>query len=163
MPWGRVVDSGCGLGCRGVFHAHPRVRVARCGSADCQIVAGVGGPVLAHVLAFAITAGVALLIVRPIARRQISHPALVREGSYALVGKKAVVIEKVTAMQGLKGFRGVWSARALDEDQVIPVGTPVDVMEIDGATAIVYPRELLPERTWLRRRWRRYGSEPFST
>jgi membrane protein implicated in regulation of membrane protease activity len=27
---------------------------------------------------------------------------------------------------------------------VIPAGTPVDVMEIDGATAIVYPRELLP-------------------
>jgi membrane protein implicated in regulation of membrane protease activity len=38
----------------------------------------------------------------------------------------------------------VWSARALDEDQVIPIGTPVDVMEIEGATAIVYPRELLP-------------------
>jgi len=38
----------------------------------------------------------------------------------------------------------VWSARALDEDQVISPGTPVDVMEIEGATAIVYPRELLP-------------------
>ena len=38
----------------------------------------------------------------------------------------------------------VWSARALDEDQVIPVGASVDVMEIEGATAIVYPRELLP-------------------
>jgi hypothetical protein len=27
---------------------------------------------------------------------------------------------------------------------VIPVGATVDVMEIEGATAIVYPRELLP-------------------
>jgi membrane protein implicated in regulation of membrane protease activity len=27
---------------------------------------------------------------------------------------------------------------------VIPAGTLVDVMEIEGATAIVYPRELLP-------------------
>jgi hypothetical protein len=27
---------------------------------------------------------------------------------------------------------------------VIPVGAMVDVMEIEGATAIVYPRELLP-------------------
>jgi membrane protein implicated in regulation of membrane protease activity len=109
------------------------------------IVAGVGGPLLAQVLAFVITAGVGLLIVRPIARRQMSHPSLVREGSYALVGKKAVVIEEVTGTQGLIKLSGeVWSARALDEDQVIPVGTPVDVMEIDGATAIVYPRELLP-------------------
>jgi membrane protein implicated in regulation of membrane protease activity len=109
------------------------------------IVAGVGGPLLAQVLAFAITGGVGLLVVRPVARRQMSHPSLVREGSYALIGKKAVVIEEVTGMQGLIKLSGeVWSARALDEDQVISVGTLVDVMEIEGATAIVYPRELLP-------------------
>jgi membrane protein implicated in regulation of membrane protease activity len=109
------------------------------------IVAGVGGSLLLQILAFAITAGVGLVIVRPIARRQMTHPSLVREGSYALVGKKAVVIEEVTGTQGLIKLSGeVWSARALDEDQVIPVGTAVDVMEIDGATAIVYPRELLP-------------------
>jgi membrane protein implicated in regulation of membrane protease activity len=109
------------------------------------VVAGFGGSLLAQVLAFAITGGVGLLIVRPIARRQMSRPQLVREGSYALVGKKAVVVEEVTGMQGLIKLSGeVWSARALDEDQVIPAGTLVDVMEIDGATAIVYPRELLP-------------------
>jgi membrane protein implicated in regulation of membrane protease activity len=109
------------------------------------IVAGVGGPLLAQVLAFAVTGAVGLLIVRPIARRQMTHPALVREGSYALVGKKAVVIEEVTGTQGLIKLSGeVWSARALDEDHVIPAGTLVDVMEIEGATAIVYPRELLP-------------------
>jgi membrane protein implicated in regulation of membrane protease activity len=109
------------------------------------VVAGVGGPVLAQVLAFAITGALGLLIVRPIARRQMTHPALVREGSYALVGKKALVVEEVTGRQGLVKLAGeVWSGRALDEDQVIPVGTPVDVMEIEGATAIVYPRELLP-------------------
>jgi membrane protein implicated in regulation of membrane protease activity len=109
------------------------------------IVAGVGGSLLAQVLAFAITAGVGLLIVRPIARRQMTHPSLVREGSYALVGKRAVVIEEVTGTQGLIKLSGeVWSARALDEDQVIAAGALVDVMEIEGATAIVYPRELLP-------------------
>jgi membrane protein implicated in regulation of membrane protease activity len=109
------------------------------------VVAGVGGPLLAQVLAFAITAGVGLLVVRPIARRLLTHTPLVREGSYALVGKKAVVVEEVTGTQGLVKLSGeVWSARAFDEDQVIPAGTPVDVMEIEGATAIVYPRELLP-------------------
>jgi membrane protein implicated in regulation of membrane protease activity len=109
------------------------------------VVAGMGGPLLAQVLGFAITAGVGLLIVRPIARRQMTHTPLVREGSYALVGKKAVVIEEVTGTQGLIKLAGeVWSARALDEDHVIPAGTPVDVMEIEGATAVVYPRELLP-------------------
>jgi membrane protein implicated in regulation of membrane protease activity len=109
------------------------------------VVAGVGGSVLVQVLAFAVTGAVGLLIVRPIARRQISHPPLVREGSYALVGKKAVVVEEVSGTRGLIKLSGeVWSARALDEDQVIPAGALVDVMEIEGATAIVYPRELLP-------------------
>ena len=74
-----------------------------------------------------------------------THPPLVREGSYALVGKKAMVIEEVTGTQGLIKLSGeVWSARALDENHVIPAGALVDVMEIEGATAIVYPRELLP-------------------
>ena len=36
----------------------------------------------------------------------------------------------------------VWSARAYDETLVIPVGTRVAVFEIDGATALVYPKEL---------------------
>ena len=109
------------------------------------VVAGIGGGLLAQVLAFAITGALGLLIVRPIARRQMTHPPLVREGSYALVGKKAVVIEEVTGTQGLVKLSGeVWSARALDENQVISAGTLVDVMEIEGATAIVYPRELLP-------------------
>ena len=109
------------------------------------VVAGVGAPLLAQVLAFAITAGVGLLIVRPIARRQMTRTPLVREGSNALIGKKALVVEDVTGTQGLINLSGeVWSARAFDEDQVISAGTPVDVMEIEGATAIVYPRELLP-------------------
>ena len=109
------------------------------------VVAGIGGGLLAQVLAFAIAGGVGLVIVRPIARRQMTHPPLVREGSYALVGKKALVVEEVTGAQGLIKLAGeVWSARALDEDHVIPAGTLVDVMEIEGATAVVYPRELLP-------------------
>ena len=109
------------------------------------VVAGFGGGVLLQVLAFAVTAAVGLLIVRPIARRQMTHTPLVREGSYALVGKKAVVLEEVTDSGGLIKLAGeVWSARTFDENQVIAPGTLVDVMEIEGATAIVYPRELLP-------------------
>jgi membrane protein implicated in regulation of membrane protease activity len=109
------------------------------------LVAGLGAPLLVQVLAFAVAGALGLLIVRPVARRQMTHPPLVREGSYALVGKRAVVVEEVTGTQGLIKLSGeVWSARALDEDQVIPAGAAVDVMEIEGATAIVYPRELLP-------------------
>ena len=100
MTVDRVVDSGCGLGRRRVLHAHPGVWVARCCSACRCDRRRYGRPLLAQFLAFAIAGGVGLLIVRPIAKRQMTHPSLVREGSYALVGKKAVVIEEVERYAG---------------------------------------------------------------
>lgn len=105
------------------------------------VVAGAGGSLLLQVLAFAVTGGVGLLAVRPIARRHMALPSPVREGSYALVGRTGVVTREVTAVGGLIHLAGEdWSARTYDEDQVIPVGARVDVLEIDGATALVFPR-----------------------
>jgi membrane protein implicated in regulation of membrane protease activity len=52
------------------------------------------------------------------------------------------VLEEVTGHTGRVRIGGeVWSARSYDESLVIPVGRIVDVMQIDGATALVYPRE----------------------
>ena len=145
MPWIAWLVVAVALGVAEAFTLTLAFGLLAAAALVAAIVAGLGGSLLAQFLAFAIAGGVGLLIVRPIARRQMSHPSPVREGSYALIGKKAVVIEEVTGTQGLIKLSGeVWSARAFDEDQVIAVGTPVDVMEIEGATAIVYPRELLP-------------------
>ena len=145
MPWIAWVIAAVALGAAEYFTLTLAFGLLAAAALVAAVVAGVGASLLAQVLAFAITGAVGLLIVRPIARRQMSHPSLVREGSYALVGKKAMVIEEVTGTQGLIKLSGeVWSARALDENHVIPAGTLVDVMEIEGATAIVYPRELLP-------------------
>ena len=145
MPWIAWLIAAAALGIAEYFTLTLAFGLLAAAALVAAVVAGLGGPVLAQVLAFAIAGAVGLLIVRPIATRQMTDPPLVREGSYALVGKKALVIEEVTGTQGLVKLSGeVWSARALDENQVIPAGTPVDVMEIEGATAIVYPRELLP-------------------
>jgi membrane protein implicated in regulation of membrane protease activity len=145
MPWIAWVITAVALGAAEYFTLTLAFGLLAAAALVAAVVAGVGGSLLAQVLAFAIAGGVGLLIVRPIARRQMTHPSLVREGSYALVGKKAMVIEEVTGTQGLIKLSGeVWSARALDENHVIPAGALVDVMEIEGATAIVYPRELLP-------------------
>ena len=145
MPWVVWLIAAVVLGVAEFFTLTLAFGLLAAAALVAAIIAGFGGSLLVQILAFAITGAVGLLIVRPIERRQMTHPPLVREGSYALVGKKAVVLEEVTGTKGLIKLAGeVWSARALDEDQVIPAGTPVDVMEIEGATAIVYPRELLP-------------------
>ncbi|MEI5595854.1 NfeD family protein [Streptomyces brasiliscabiei] len=109
------------------------------------VVAGVGIGVVGQLVAFGVAAAAGLVLVRPVALRHMAQQPLTREGSDALIGKRAEVMQEVTATHGLIKLSGEeWSARALDESLVIPVGALVDVMEIEGATAIVYPRELLP-------------------
>lgn len=145
MPWIVWLIAAAVLGVAEYFTLTLAFGLFAAAALVAAVVAGLGGPLVAQILAFAFTGAVGLLIVRPIAKRQMTQPPLVREGSYALIGKRALVIEEVTGTQGLIKLSGeVWSARALDEDDVIPPGTAVDVMEIEGATAIVYPRELLP-------------------
>ena len=106
------------------------------------IVSGVGLGLPLQLGAFAITAGVGLGVVRPLAARHIRQPALLRSGTAALVGRPATVVEQVTAHGGQVRIGGeVWSARSYDESQVIPVDSTVDVFAIEGATALVHPKE----------------------
>jgi membrane protein implicated in regulation of membrane protease activity len=54
------------------------------------------------------------------------------------VGERAVVIDAVDADGGSVKLAGeVWSARAYDEDERIEAGARVEVLKIDGATALV--------------------------
>ena len=60
-------------------------------------------------------------------------------------GKPAYVVLQVSRLDGrvrIGGIRGEeWTARAYDQTLVIPAGATVDVLEISGTTALVYPRE----------------------
>jgi membrane protein implicated in regulation of membrane protease activity len=95
-----------------------------------------------QLLAFVVAAGAGLGFVLPVARRHVKQPPLLRTGAAALIGKSASVLEEVTAHSGRVRIGGeVWTARPYDETLVIPVGAAVDVMQIEGATALVYPRE----------------------
>jgi len=93
--------------------------------------------------AFAVAAGAGLVFVRPIALRHLKQPPQLRTGTAALVGRTAVVLEEVTDHGGRIRIDGEeWSSRTyVDDAPTIPVGTKVDVMQIKGATALVYPRE----------------------
>jgi len=95
-----------------------------------------------QLVAFAVAAGAGLVFVRPIAIKHIKQPPALRTGVAALVGRSAIVLEEVTEHGGRVRIDGEeWSSRPYDESLVIPVGTKVDVMQIKGATVLVYPRE----------------------
>jgi membrane protein implicated in regulation of membrane protease activity len=87
---------------------------------------------------FAVASAASLLVLRPIALRHVRTPARLRTGTAALVGSQAVVLERVDRDRGSVRLRGeVWTARTFDAEQVLEPGAQVEVMEIDGATAVV--------------------------
>jgi membrane protein implicated in regulation of membrane protease activity len=101
-----------------------------------------GGPAVLQFAAFAVASAAGLGVARPFAMRHIRQPPLLRTGAAALVGRTAYVLEEVSVHGGrVRIGSEVWSSRPYDETLVIPAGSTVDVMLIEGATALVYPRE----------------------
>jgi membrane protein implicated in regulation of membrane protease activity len=101
-------------------------------------IAGAGATVA--VLVFLLSSGLMFGLVRPIARRHLRTPAQLRTGTAALVGKTALVTQRVDndASSGAVKLDGeLWTARAYDDDDVFEAGRRVQVVEIRGATALV--------------------------
>lgn len=112
------------------------------GAAATAAVAAVGGGAPLEVAAFAAVSLAGLSVVLPVARRHRSGPAL-RTGAAALVGKRGQTLTAVSATGGRVRVGGEeWSAAPYDDTLVIPEQTLVDVLAIDGATAVVHPVSL---------------------
>jgi membrane protein implicated in regulation of membrane protease activity len=112
------------------------------GAFAAMLVALLGGAgVLQGVVFAAVTIG-CFALVRPVARRHLYQPPRIRTGTAALIGRSAMVLERIDNNESVGRVRidgEVWTARAYDEDRVIEPGTKVQVVEIRGATALVEP------------------------
>lgn len=101
-------------------------------------VVALAAPVWLQMLVFIAASLASVGLLRPIARAHLRTPAALRTGTAALVGARAVVIDQVTADGGTVKIGGeVWSARSYIEDVILEPGTRVDVLKIEGATALV--------------------------
>ena len=98
--------------------------------------------VLVQAVVAVLTAVAMLAVVRPVALRHLRVPHALRTGVDALVGRRALVTEQVDGRDGRIKLAGeIWSARPYDDGAVLPVGATVDVVRIEGATAIVLAAE----------------------
>jgi membrane protein implicated in regulation of membrane protease activity len=119
----------------GLFFLGP-VAVAAVAAA---VVAAVGAGAVIQLLVFIGGSLASLAVLRPIARSHIRMPALTRTGTAALVGSKALVLQRVDSNGGRVRLGGEeWSARAFFEEQVLEPGQRVEVARIEGATALVF-------------------------
>ena len=103
------------------------------------ILAVIGLSTAVQFIVFILVSITSVAILRPLARSHLKVPPMLRTGTAALVWTKALVLERVDAHGGRVKIGGEeWSARSFMEDQVIEPGARVEVVEIQGATALVY-------------------------
>jgi membrane protein implicated in regulation of membrane protease activity len=103
------------------------------------VVAAVGGGLLVQVIVFGAGSLAAVGLLRPLARKHLTMPHAIRTGAAALEGAKATVLQRVDSRGGRVKIGGEeWSARSYMPDEEFDVGTEVEVVQIQGATALVY-------------------------
>lgn len=108
------------------------------GAVAAAIAAMAGSSSGVQVLVFAVVSLGMILVVRPVARRHLHQAPEHRTGVDALVGTRAVVVEQVDGHGGRVKLAGeIWSARSYDGESVLEPGRSVDVIKIEGATALV--------------------------
>lgn len=97
------------------------------------------GPVWVDGVVFLIVSVLLLALVRPALRRRLAPPAALATGVEALPGKNALVLDRVARHGGRVKLDGeVWTARPFNDADVYEPGESVTVLQIDGATAVVW-------------------------
>ncbi|MFE4372189.1 NfeD family protein [Streptomyces sp. NPDC056835] len=136
--WVWWLIGAVGLGIPLVITAMPEFGMFSAGAVAGAVTAALGGGIVAQVLVFVVVSVALVAVVRPYAARQRGASPGSATGIDALRGRQAVVLERVDGRGGRIKLAGeVWSARAYDERAAFEPGQQVDVVEIDGATAVV--------------------------
>ncbi|MCB5168080.1 NfeD family protein [Streptomyces bambusae] len=136
--WVWWLIGAVGLGIPLVLTAMPEFGMFSAGAVTAAITAALGGGVVTQVLVFVVVSVALIAVVRPIANRHRNQRPQFASGVDALRGRSAVVLERVDGSGGRIKLAGeIWSARTLDADTSFEPGQQVDVVEIDGATAVV--------------------------
>ncbi|MGI8826630.1 MAG: NfeD family protein [Chloroflexota bacterium] len=104
-------------------------------------------PIAVQTLAFVAVSLLGIAVVRPILARSLGlEGSLGLDGSVRqehLEGKRAIVTQTVTGHGGQVriGQGEFWSARAYDHESHMDVGALVEILLVDGVTALVIPVE----------------------
>ncbi|WP_333778433.1 NfeD family protein [Streptomyces sp. IBSBF 3136] len=136
--WVWWLVGAAALGIPLVVTAMPEFGMLAVGAVAAAAAAGLGFDAVVQVLAFVVVSVALIAVVRPIAARHGNQRPRLVTGIDALKGRQAVVLERVDGSGGRIKLAGeIWSARSLDNARAYEVGQEVDVVDIEGATAII--------------------------
>ncbi|MEU9509241.1 NfeD family protein [Micromonospora sp. NPDC048170] len=110
--------------------------------------AALGAPVEVQAIVFAAVSALTTLGIRPTLRRHRRSALESGEqpfGVEAIEGSTALVLERVDAGQGMVKIDGeLWQARSYDASQNFAPGERVQVIQVRGATALVWRDDVSP-------------------
>ena len=112
------------------------------GSLGALLCALAGGNIWLQIGVFLALSGLALALVRPLAKKFLT-PGYSATNADRVIGQEAVVTQTIDNLkgQGQVNIAGqTWTARSQD-DAVIPEGTLVRVLRIEGVKVFVIPKE----------------------
>jgi membrane protein implicated in regulation of membrane protease activity len=140
MSWIIWLVAACALGVGEMHQGGLYLLPFAIGAALAAAVSLLGVGALLTGIMFVLTSAIVVGALRPVARRHRRLPPPIRTGAAALVGRPAMVLERIANDEGVGCVRidggEVWTARSYD-DQEIQAGERVEVVEIKGATALV--------------------------
>ncbi|MCR5179014.1 MAG: NfeD family protein [Lachnospiraceae bacterium] len=96
---------------------------------------------IVQIIAFAVVSVVVILTVRPIAVKYFNRDRT-RTNIESMIGRQGIVTAEIDNIQGCGQISvgGMdWSARSVEQEQKIPVGSVVIIRAVDGVKLLVEP------------------------
>ncbi|MBK5248186.1 MAG: NfeD family protein [Actinomycetales bacterium] len=114
------------------------------GAAAAAVAGALGADLWVQVVVFAVVSVLLLVGVRPWAVRRLKASTPEAYTNIAAhIGRTATVLADVSDRAGRVKLAGeVWTARVEHQGVVLPVGSVVQVVRIEGATAVVEPEQV---------------------
>jgi membrane protein implicated in regulation of membrane protease activity len=110
------------------------------GALAAALVAAVGLPIWLQILAFGLVSAASMGLLRPVIQRHLHQGGgSAPMGLAEIEGSAGLVLERVDLDHGMIKIEGeLWTARPYDSTQTFEPGERVRVIEIKGATALVW-------------------------
>lgn len=93
---------------------------------------------LIQCLAFVLVSGLLLIFTRPLVKKYVT-PKIQPTNVDAVIGREGMVVEEIQPMEGIGQVKiggQIWSAKTV-ETEVIPVGSIVEVVRVEGVKLFV--------------------------
>lgn len=96
--------------------------------------------VIIQTTVFLITSTALLFLTKPFVKR-FSNKDSIKTNAYSIIGKTGIVVKNIDPKKGcgqVKIGTEIWSAKTVNDEE-IPYGSEIEVVEIDGVKVVVKP------------------------